>query len=147
MKLCQFKHSSCKKSCEGLTNEVIDINEKEKSDEYKKYDSMDENDQFDVYQEICLNICWEGFHKCMEYDEDNELLGVSVEKINDDYKNRREEKFHCEKCEFFSKNMDDVKEHFMTKHEKSYSCWECGKELKTMFEFKRHYGSVHYVAE
>ena len=147
IKLCQFKHSSFKKSCEGVTDKEIEIIEIEKSDEYKKYDSMDENDQFDVYQEICLNICWGGIHKCMKYDEDNELLGVSVEKIRDDYNNRREEKFHCEKCEFFSTKMEDVKEHFMTKHKKSYSCWECDKKFKTMFEFKRHYGSIHYVAE
>ena len=59
-------------------------------------------------------------HKCMEYDEDSALLRVSVEKIRDDYNNRREEKFHCEKCEFFSKKMEDVKEHFTTKHKKSY---------------------------
>ena len=55
IKLCQFKHSSFKKLCEGVTDKEIEIIEIEKSDEYKKYDSMDENDQFDVYQEIRLS--------------------------------------------------------------------------------------------
>ena len=45
---------------------------------YKKYNDMSKNDQFYVYQEICLNICWGGFHKCMDHDEDNDLLGVNV---------------------------------------------------------------------
>ena len=117
------------------------------SDNYKKYDDMNEHDQFDVYQEICLNICWSGFHKCMEYDEDNELLGVNVEKIRDDYNNQREERFYCENCTFSSKEMEEVKTHFEKKHIKSYSCWECDKVMDTMTDFKRHYGSYHFMVE
>ena len=146
IKLCQFKHSqstvNLKENSEGLIDEEIKNN-----DNYKKYDNMNERDQFDVYQEICLTICWSGFHKCMDHDEDNELLGVNVDKIRDDYKNRREEIFHCEKCTFFSKEMEDVKQHYMKKHTKSYTCWECEKVMATMTEFKRHYGSYHFMAD
>ena len=47
MKMCQFKHSSCEKSGDAVMDKEneIDINEKGKSDEYQKYDSMDENEQ------------------------------------------------------------------------------------------------------
>ena len=103
----------------GLIDEEIKNNE-----DYKKNDNMNERDQFDVYQEICLTICWSGFYKCMDHDEDNKLLGVNVEKIRDKYKNRREEKFHCEKCTFVSKEMEE--------HIKSYSCWEGKKVMDTM---------------
>ena len=48
----------------------------------------------------------------MEYDEDNELLGVNVEKIRDDYNNQREERFYCENCTFSSKEMEEVKNTF-----------------------------------
>ena len=141
--LCQFQHSISKADLKENGN-------KDKIDEgenYTKYDSMTEYDQFDVYQEICLTICWSGFHKCMDYDEDNELLGVDVGKIRDDYNNRREEKFHCEKCIFFSKDMEDVKVHYLKKHTISYTCWECDKVIETITEFKRHYGSNHFIAE
>ena len=89
---------------------------------------MSENDQFGVYQEICMNICWGGFHKCVEHDEDNKLLGVNVQRLNDDFQNRREEEYQCEKCNFCSKDMEAVKEHFLKQHRKSYSCWECNKQ-------------------
>ena len=150
IKLCQFKHSIsiCEPEKVEKLKEVDDkINEKESVDEYKKYNDMSEYDQFDVGQEICLNICWSGFHKCMDYDEDNELLGVNVEKIRDDYNNRREERFFCEQCNYFSKEMEDVKIHYMKKHKKLYSCWECGKIFYTISEFKKHHGSYHFTVE
>ena len=126
--------------------EVIET-EANKYNEFVKYDNMNENDQFDVYQEICVNICWSGFHKCMEYDEDNELIGVNVDKIRDDYNNRSEEMFYCEKCKYCSKKMDDVKKHFMLNHKKTYKCWECEKEIETISVFKRHYGTHHFISE
>ena len=126
-KLCQFKHSLRVQNSRENQNEIID-NEIEKVDDYRKYDTMSENDQFDVYQEICMNICWGGFHKCVEHDEDNELLGVNVQRLNDDFQNRREEEYQCEKCNFCSKDMEAVKEHFLKQHRKSYSCWECNKQ-------------------
>ena len=103
---------------------------------YKKYNDMSKNDQFYVYQEICLNICWGGFHKCMDHDEDNELLGVNVAQMRDDYENRRKEKFHFEKCQFVSKKMEDVKNHYMEKYNKSYLCWECDLEIDSKSEFE-----------
>ena len=94
-----------------------------------------------------LNICWGGSHKCMNHDDDNELLGVDVVKIRDDYENCRKDKFHCEKCEYFSTKMEEVKNHFIINHEKKYSCWECEGNLNTIVEFKKHYGSFHYTEE
>ena len=142
-RLCQFRHSvDLKENVE----KIKDI-ETGKIDIHKKYNEMSEYDQFDVYQEICLNICWSGFHKCMDHDEDNELLGVNVAQIRDDYENRRKEKFHCEKCQYVSKEMEDVKNHYMEKHTKSYSCWECDLEIGTISVFKEHYGSYHFTKE
>ena len=151
IKLCQFKHMTCSySSVEGKSKEMFDnINDKEKEtdDEYSKYNNMDEYDQFDVYQEISMNICWSGDHKCMEHDEDNLLLGVNVEQLRDDYDNGRQERFLCEKCDYISKEMEDVNKHFMANHKKSYSCWECQKEMGSISEFKKHYGSYHYTTE
>ena len=83
---------------------------------------MNENYQFDVYQEICTNICWSGDHNCMEHDDDNQLLGINVKQLVDHDENGREEKFLCEKCEYISMRMEDVKTHYLTKHKKSYLC-------------------------
>ena len=141
IKLCQFQHSASKDS-EEIIDKVI-----KSSDKYSKYNELNENEQFDVYQEICMNICWGGDHKCMAHDADNKLLGVDVEKIRDDYNNGRKEKFHCEKCEYLSTEIEDVRRHFMTKHKKSFPCWECGETLSTITEFKEHYGSFHFTGE
>ena len=143
IKLCQFIHSP---GFELKENDK-EVSDKENGDKYIKYNQMDEYEQFDVYQEICLTICWSGYHKCQDHDEDNELLGVDVVKIRDDYNNRRKEKFHCEKCNYLSTDMEDVKNHFMAKHEKVYSCWECEEKFTTITEFKMHYGSFHYSVE
>ena len=141
--LCQFKHTPGFE----LEENAKEVKDKEKGDKYNKYNQMDEYNQFDVYQEICLTICWSGYHKCMDHDEDNELLGVDVVKIRDDYNNRRKEKFHCEKCNYLSTEMEEVKNHFLAKHEKEYSCWECEEKFSTITEFKMHYGSFHYSEE
>ena len=67
--------------------------------------------------------------------------------MRDYYENRRKEKFHCEKCQYVSKEMEDVKNHYMEKHTKSYSCWECDLEIGTISVFKEHYGSYHFTKE
>ena len=80
--------------------------------------------------------------------EDNELMGVDVDKIRDDYENCvREEIYHCEKCDFKSEEMKKVKEHFMTIHMTNYKfqCWECDKEIEKVTELKQHFGSYHYT--
>ena len=60
---------------------------------------MDENEQFDVKEEICMNICSGEDHKCMDHDADNKLRGVDVEKIRDDYNNSRKEQAGAELCQ------------------------------------------------
>ena len=48
-------------------------------------------------------MCWQGDHRCYDKDEDNELLGVDVEKIKDDFRNSvDEDNFKCEMCDFTS---------------------------------------------
>ena len=163
IKLCQFQHSACEnskeivdtlietsenheKSNEISKDELFDV-EREIHDKYRKYNEMDEYEQFDVKEEICANICWGGDHKCFDHEEDNELLGVDVEKIRDDYNNSRKETFHCEKCKYVSKDMDNVRKHFLAQHEISYSCWECDEKFEMISEFKKHYGSLHYTVD
>ena len=136
-KLCQFRHE--------LTE-----NEKNKElSELKKFDLMNDYDQFEVYQEICLNICWGGDHKCFDHDEDNRLMGIDVHKIRDDYNNDREEEFKCENCSYSNKEMETVRSHFLLKHKDSYrfKCWQCDKEIETISEYKKHYGEYHYKQE
>ena len=43
---------------------------------------------------LCANKCLQGDHKLYEKDEDNELLGVDVEKITEDFRN-------CENEDYF----------------------------------------------
>ena len=114
IKLCQFQHSPFE------NQEDKNYKETGTADKYKKYNEMNEEEHFDVKEEICVNICWGGDHKCFDHNEDNELLGVDVEKLRDDYDNGRKEKFNCEKCEYFSTKMDEVKKHFMTHQENTY---------------------------
>ena len=106
IKLCQFKHKEetngeMENLTENIANDIdkiIDIEDEVSKKE--KFENMNEYDQFEVYQEICLNICWAGDHKCMDHIEDNALLGVKADKIRDDYNNCREEIFYCEnECE------------------------------------------------
>ena len=80
---------------------------------------------------ICIDICWQGDHKCFDKEEENELLGVDVAKIKEDYRNcADEENFKCEVCEFTSSAMQDVKEHFLKthRHNQQLDCWKCDKK-------------------
>ena len=106
---------------------------------------MEDHDQFEMKEEICANICWCGYHKCFDHDQDNELMGVHVKKLragNDD-----EETYYCENCDFKSDLMENVKNHFMLNHRDTYKfkCWECDKEVETISELKQHYGTYHYI--
>jgi hypothetical protein len=44
-----------------------------------------------VNEYICANLCWQGDHKCYKKKEGNELLGIDVGKIKEDYRNCVEE--------------------------------------------------------
>ena len=62
---------------------------------------MNDDDPFEVKEEIGGHIWWGGYHKCFDHMDDNELLGVDVKKIRDDYENWvREEMYYCETCCF-----------------------------------------------
>ena len=109
---------------------------------------MDEEERFNVNEEICGKMCWQGYHKCFDKEHENELLGVDVERIKDDFRNCVEEKiYYCESCEFEDNNMQIVQDHFLLNHEKEpkFSCWKCDQEFKAIYEFRRHVGSYHYT--
>ena len=96
--------------------------------------------------ELCLNLCWCGYHVCNPKDEDNILLGIDttyLRRVN--YDHTVKEKFKCEKCQFYSENMKDVNEHYMEHHRDThvFACWECNKTFKTIEELKIHFGKVH----
>ena len=146
-KLCQYKHTKdIPNVCE---NGDKDINSADKSNNLDKYEKMSEYDQFEVYQEICLNICWGGDHKCMDHNVDNNLLGVDVEKVRDDYNNGRKEMYYCESCAYESSTIENVKHHFVTNHRENYGfkCWACDMKVKTILDYKRHYANKHYSPE
>ena len=115
--------------------------------EDEKYNKMDDTDQLDVKQDICDNICWCGYHKCFNDDEDNELKGINVAKLREDYENSLQEVFQCEVCIYKSENMENTKNHFMSNHRESFrfKCWDCNKEVKTISEFKQHIGTYHFT--
>ena len=93
---------------------------------------------------MCGYICWQGDHKCFEKEEENDLLGVDVKKIKDDYKNCVfEETFKCEMCNFKSTSMKTVRSHFLNKHREDYrvKCWNCDKQLSSILELRKHVGT------
>ena len=83
--------------------------------------------------------------KCFDKEEENELLGVDVAKIKEDYRNcADEENFKCEVCEFTSSAMQDAKEHFLKTHRHNHQldCWKCDKKVKTIIELSKHFGTL-----
>ena len=100
----------------------------------------------EIDNEICLNLCWCGYHKCEKDDKFNMLMGVDVKylrKVN--YDRDVEKKYKCEECPFDSTEMEDVKEHFMLIHRENYmyKCWECEEQFKSISELKTHYSKFH----
>ena len=155
-KLCQFQHDDdgdyfhcdiCEfKAC----NEEEIGNHKKKDHEFQKFDDMDDGEKYEVNEYICFNICWQGDHKCYEKEEENNLLGIDVKKIKEDYRNCvEEETFTCEMCEFVSSEMKNVQEHFLHTHRNEYklACWECDKKFKSIFELRKHVGTYHYTSQ
>jgi len=96
--------------------------------------------------ELCMKLCWCGYHVCNPKDEDNMLLGIDIvylRRVN--YDHAVKEKFRCEKCQFCSENMKDVNQHYMEHHRDThvFPCWECNKKFKTIEELKIHFGKLH----
>ena len=97
--------------------------------------------------ELCMNLCWCGYHVCNPKDEDNMLLGIDIvylRRVN--YDHAVKEKFRCEKCQFCSENMKDVNQHYMEHHRDThvFPCWECNKKFKTIEELKIHFAKAHF---
>ena len=64
----------------------------------KKLDLTEEEMQ-NLEDELCLNLCWCGFHVCSPKDEDNFLLGIHTAFLRSvNYDHTVKEKFRCEKC-------------------------------------------------
>ena len=164
-KLCMFQHNTegdkvmgkagndekeCE-ICEYIARNGEDLKKHKKNDhQYQKYDDMDEDEKYEVNEYICANMCWQGDHRCYDKYEDNELLGVDVEKIKDDFRNCvEEESFKCEICNFTSSTIKKVKEHFTNAHRKNYqhSCWKCKSKFPTILELRKHVGTLHYISQ
>ena len=112
----------------------------------KKLDLTEEEMQ-NLEDELCLNLCWCGFHVCNPKDEDNFLLGIDTAFLRSvNYDHTVKEKFRCEKCSFYSANMKDVNQHYMEHHRDThmFPCWECDKKFKTIEELKTHYAKQHF---
>ena len=97
--------------------------------------------------ELCLNLCWRGYHICNEKDEDNLLLGIDRYMLrrnyyNDDVKN----KFKCLACSYANEEIEDVNKHFMEKHRDTFRlpCSDCNMKFKTIEELKVHYAAKHF---
>ena len=112
----------------------------------KKLDLTEEEMQ-NLEDELCLNLCWCGFHVCNPKDEDNFLLGIDTAYLRSvNYDHTVKEKFRCEKCSFYSADMKDVNQHYMEHHRDThmFPCWECNKKFKTIEELKTHYAKQHF---
>ena len=146
--LCQFRHSlddnvinsNTTKPGETEINEVAQQNDE--SPPKDRYESMDEGDKYEIGEEICIRNCWQGYHKCYPKIKENELIGVDVKQIKEDFKNCvDEEMYYCEICTFKNKEMTQVQECNI------FCCWECDMKTKTINEFKRHIGNCHDIQQ
>ena len=113
----------------------------------KKKLNITEEEMQNLEDELCLNLCWCGFHVCNPKDEDNFLLGIDtayLRRVN--YDHTVKEKFRCEKCSFYSVNMKDVNQQYMDHHRDNhmFPCWECNKKFKTIVELKTHFAKLHF---
>ena len=113
----------------------------------KKKLNITEEQMQNLEDELCLNLCWCGFHVCNPKDEDNFLLGIDTAYLRSvNYDHAVKEKFRCEKCSFYSADMKDVNQHYMEHHRDThmFPCWECDKKFKTIEELKTHYAKQHF---
>ena len=113
----------------------------------KKKLNITEEEMQNLEDELCLNLCWCGFHVCNPKDEDNFLLGIDTAFLRSvNYDHTVKEKFRCEKCSFYSADMKDVNQHYMEHHRDThmFPCWECDKKFKTIEELKTHYAKQHF---
>ena len=113
----------------------------------KKKLNLTEEEMQNLEDELCLNLCWCGFHVCNPKDEDNFLLGIDTAFLRSvNYDHTVKEKFRCEKCSFYSADMKDVNQHYMEHHRDThmFPCWECDKKFKTIEELKTHYAKQHF---
>ena len=109
--------------------------------------NLTEEEMQNLEDELCLNLCWCGFHVCNPKDEDNFLLGIDTAFLRSvNYDHTVKEKFRCEKCSFYSADMKDVNQHYMEHHRDThmFPCWECDKKFKTIEELKTHYAKQHF---
>ena len=113
----------------------------------KKKLNITEEEMQNLEDELCMNLCWCGFHVCNPKDEDNFLLGIDTAYLRSaNYDHNVKEKFRCEKCSFYSVNMKDVNQHYMDHHRDNhmFPCWECNKKFKTIVELKTHFAKLHF---
>ena len=113
----------------------------------QKFEELTDEELEKLEDELCLNLCWRGYHVCNEKDEDNLLLGIDISYLrwciyNDDVKN----KFKCQACPFAREEMEEVNNHFMEHHRNTFRlpCCECNMKFKTINQLKKHYASKHF---
>ena len=113
----------------------------------QKFEELTDKELEKLEDELCLNLCWRGYHVCNEKDEDNLLLGIDISYLrwciyNDDVKN----KFKCQACPFAREEMEEVNNHFMEHHRNTFRlpCCECNMKFKTINQLKKHYASKHF---
>ena len=143
-----------KEKNEGKSKHSAPYEDKKKKEEKKKHSEAVEEKKLspkelqEIDDEICLNLCWCGYHKCEKDDKFNMLMGVDVKYLRKVHYNRDvEKKFKCEECPFDSTEMEDVKKHFMLIHRENYmyKCWEFEEQMKNIDEFKKHEHSCFCV--
>ena len=112
-----------------------------------KIEELTDEELEKLEDELCLNLCWRGYHVCNEKDEDNLLLGIDISYLrssiyNDDVKN----KFKCLACNYVNEEIEDVNKHFMEKHRDTFRlpCSDCKMKFKTIEELKDHYAAKHF---
>jgi hypothetical protein len=112
-----------------------------------KIEELTDEELKKLEDELCLNLCWRGYHVCNEKDEDNLLLGIDISYLRSSiYNNDVKNKFKCLACNYASEEIEDVNKHFMEHHRDTFrlACSDCKMKFKTINQLKNHYASMHF---
>ena len=113
----------------------------------KNIEDLTDEELEKLEDELCLDLCWRGYHVCNEKDEDNLLLGIDICMLRMNYYNDDvKDKFKCLECSYASEEMEDVNKHFMENHRDTFRlpCKDCKMKFKTIKELKMHYARKHF---
>ena len=67
-------------------------------------------------KKMCQKLCWSGYHKCYDNDEENLFMGIDKDYLKRALCKYLKNKFKCEMCPFVTDELGDFRKHFLENH-------------------------------